>query len=102
MADGSASALPYHEPPVTTILILSSYLLLSNVVNYALDKIIYCGLVGQVLMGVAWGTPGAKWIDPAVQESIVQLGYLGLIVLVYEGFPILSLLQVNQKLKLFL
>lgn len=81
----SATSLPYHEPGIITILILASFLLLCNIVNWALDRIVYCGLIGQILIGVAWGTPGAKWLDESIETTIVQFGYLGLTLLVYEG-----------------
>ncbi|KAF2866554.1 Sodium/hydrogen exchanger family-domain-containing protein [Massariosphaeria phaeospora] len=80
-----AASLPYHEPDIVTILVLTSFLLLLNIVNAALDRILYCGLLGQVLLGIAWGTPGSKWLSTHVEEVVVQLGYLGLILLVYEG-----------------
>jgi hypothetical protein len=81
----SSAALSYHEPGIVIILIHASFLLLLNGLNYALDRIIYCGLVGQILIGIAWGTPGAKWLGASSEQLIVQLGYLGLILLVYEG-----------------
>ena len=81
----AVAALPYHDPPIKTILVLSSFLLLSNAVNYILDYLLYCGLVGQVLIGVTFGVPGAEWLDEGTEKVIVQLGYLGLIFLVYEG-----------------
>ena len=80
----STAALPYHEPEIITILILSSFFLLLNMINHFLDNVIYCGLLGQVMVGVAWGTPGAKWLDPEAEEFIIQVGYLGLILLVFE------------------
>ncbi|RYC94652.1 hypothetical protein BFJ63_vAg2525 [Fusarium oxysporum f. sp. narcissi] len=79
------ASLPYHEPSITVIAILSSFLLLLSLVNYGLDKIAYCGLIGQIALGIAWGTPGAKWLSREVEDAIVQLGYLGLILLVFEG-----------------
>ncbi|OHF00733.1 sodium/hydrogen exchanger family protein [Colletotrichum orchidophilum] len=79
------SSLAYHEPSITTIAILSVFLLLLNTINYTLDKIVYCGLIGQVFLGIAWGTPGAKWLSKEMEHSVVQLGYLGLILIVYEG-----------------
>lgn len=85
MAVESDASLAYHEPDIVTILVQSSFLLLLNVVNSLLDKALYCGLVGQVLLGVAWGTPGARWLGLEVQRVVVQLGYLGLLLLVYEG-----------------
>lgn len=81
----SIHALSYEEPDIISILILSSFLFLLNVVNSLLDKIIYCGLIGQILVGVAWGLPGAGWLSLQVQHTIMQFGYLGLILIVYEG-----------------
>jgi len=78
-------SLPYEEPGIVTILVLSSFLLLLNAANYLLDKLVYCGLIGQILVGVAWGQPGAGWLSEEVQDAVMQLGYLGLILLVYEG-----------------
>ncbi|KAL6401894.1 hypothetical protein AUP68_14351 [Ilyonectria robusta] len=80
-----AASLSYHEPSITAISILSGFLLLLNLVNFGLDKIAYCGLIGQVALGIAWGTPGAKWLTPEVEDAVMQLGYLGLILIVYEG-----------------
>ncbi|TID16107.1 sodium hydrogen exchanger family protein [Venturia nashicola] len=81
----SSASLPYHEPDILTILIQASFLLVLNAVNHVLDNLLYCGLVGQLLIGIAWGTPGAKWLPNEVETVIVQLGYLGLVLLVYEG-----------------
>jgi len=80
-----AVALSYQEPGIVTILILSSFLFLLNIVNYVLDRLVYCGLIGQILLGVAWGVPGADWLSREAQDTIMQLGYLGLILIVYEG-----------------
>ncbi|PVH86892.1 Sodium/hydrogen exchanger [Cadophora sp. DSE1049] len=79
------SFLPYHEPGIVTILIQTSLLLILNIVNTVFDQLIFCGLLGQVFVGVAWGKPGAKWLPVETEHVIVQLGYLGLILLVYEG-----------------
>ncbi|KAK2784493.1 hypothetical protein FQN53_008483 [Emmonsiellopsis sp. PD_33] len=79
------AALPYHEPPIPTLLITSTFLLLLNLINYLFDNLIYCGLLGQLFVGVAWGAPGAQWPSVEFQEAVVALGYLGLVLLVYEG-----------------
>lgn len=80
-----AAALSFEEPTIVAILIYSSFLLLNNIVNYALDRVLYCGLLGQVFIGVAFGTPGGKWLADEAETVVMQLGYLGLILLVYEG-----------------
>ncbi|KAJ1324901.1 cation:proton antiporter [Microdochium nivale] len=87
-----AASLPYHEPGISQILVMASFLLTLNGVGSAIDRVLYCGLIGQVLVGIAWGTPGAQWLattlsssTAAFEQVVVQLGYLGLILLVYEG-----------------
>jgi len=91
------SFLPYHEPGIVTILIQSSFLFVLNIVNTLFDKLIFCGLLGQVFIGVAWGTPGGQLLSQDVEGVVVQLGYLGLILLVYEGAnsPIPSYLTID-------
>lgn len=81
----SGAALAYREPPIATILNQTGFLLVLNMVNVCLDKLLYCGLIGQLFIGILWGTPGAKWLDREIETVIQQLGYLGLIMLVYEG-----------------
>lgn len=56
-----------------------------NVVNALFDQVLFCGLVGQIAVGVLFGTPAAGWLGDRVMEVVVQLGYLGLVVLVWEG-----------------
>ena len=78
-------ALPYLEPSIVTILTLTSFFLLLNLTGHTLDTLIFCGLVGHIFIGIAWGAPGGQWLSIPTQEAFVQLGYLGLILLVYEG-----------------
>lgn len=81
----SAAAFGYHEPTIATLLNKTGLLLALNIVNACLDRLLYCGLVGQLFVGILWGTPGAKWLDRESEKVIQQLGYIGLIMLVYEG-----------------
>jgi Kef-type K+ transport system membrane component KefB len=79
--------LPYEEPGITTILSLASFLILLNGSRYALDRFLYCGLLGEILVGIIWGLPigGTGWLSEGMQETIQSFGYLGLIGLVFEG-----------------
>ncbi|KAL4914680.1 Sodium/hydrogen exchanger family-domain-containing protein [Aspergillus aurantiobrunneus] len=79
------SAFAYHEQSISTVLNQAGLMLVLNLVNTCLDKLLYCGLIGQLFIGILWGTPGAKWLDRDMETVIQQLGYLGLIMLVYEG-----------------
>lgn len=78
-------ALQYQEPSTTTLLILSFFLLALHVVAWPLDRFIACGLLGQILVGTIWGTPVTSWLDINTENAVVQLGFIGLILLVYEG-----------------
>ncbi|KAK6332354.1 hypothetical protein TWF696_003072 [Orbilia brochopaga] len=53
-----ALSLPYHEPAIDTILILSSFLLSLNLINWALDNSVFCGLVGQESSTARQWAPG--------------------------------------------
>ncbi|KAI1118627.1 Sodium/hydrogen exchanger [Nemania sp. NC0429] len=81
----SSSYLPYHEPSIVELLISSTFLLALNAINSVIDRTLACGLVGQVLIGTAWGEPGARWLPADVQRVVSSLGYLGLILVVYAG-----------------
>lgn len=102
MAPKSDAAFPYHEPSIKTLLNYTGFLLTLNIANTCLDKLLYCGLIGQLFIGVLWGTPGAQWFNQETERVIQQIGYLGLILLIYEGkcvpFPkLLDMLSYNQQ-----
>jgi hypothetical protein len=78
------NSLPYHEPPLSTLLPLSAFLLCLQIVAYPFN-LISSGLLGQILVGIIFGTPLASWLSLPTQQAIVQLGYIGLILLCYEG-----------------
>ncbi|KAB8226659.1 Sodium/hydrogen exchanger family-domain-containing protein [Aspergillus novoparasiticus] len=98
----SETAFAYHEPAISTILNQTGFLLVLNLVNVCLDKLVYCGLIGQLFIGILWGTPGAKWLTRDMETVIQQLGYLGLIMLVYEGGLSTSLPSLKANLLLSL
>ena len=85
MSTANEVALPYHTPGIVIILILVSFILLLNVTNHVVDKILYCGLLAQLFLGIGWGTPGANWLGREFEHVAVELGYLGLLLIVYEG-----------------
>ena len=79
-------ALPYNETPLKVLLPLSAFLLALHIVAWPLDKFFSCGLLGQILVGTIWGSL-TNWLDNDVQTTVVKLGYVGIILLVYEGKP---------------
>lgn len=79
--------LPYEEPGITIILSLTSFILVLNTSRFLLDKLLYCGLLGEILVGIVWGLPvgGVAWLSEGTQHAVQSFGYLGLIGLVFEG-----------------
>ncbi len=95
MSGQHPASLPYHEPDIKTILILVSFKIFLNLIKHALDKILYRGLLGQVLLAVACGTPGGRFPSQSAEKFIVTLGYLGLLLIVFED----GLLTLFKSLK---
>ncbi len=92
--------LPYEEPGIVTLLSLSSFLIVLNAIHLIFDKLLYCGLIGQILIGIVWGIPvgGTSWLNEGTQHAIQQLGYLGLILLVFEGGLSTDLVQFRKTI----
>ncbi|KAG8629259.1 hypothetical protein KVT40_003124 [Elsinoe batatas] len=95
-----ATSLAYIEPATVLLLIVTSLILFLNVLNSILDHFIYCGLIGQIFLGVLYGQTGAKWLDLDLQVLIQTLGYLGLVLIVYEGGLSTSIATLKSNLYL--
>lgn len=67
------------------MLVLGSFIYLLNLFGWAAQALLSAGLLGQILLGVIYGTPLAGWIDPVWEEAFVALGYVGLLIVVFEG-----------------
>ncbi len=79
------STFAYHDPPVQSLLILSSYLYLLNLFGWLAQSLVSAGLIGQILIGVIYGSPLAEWLEVEWQQTLVVVGYVGLLLIVFEG-----------------
>lgn len=78
----------YHEPSTAQLLILTSYLTLLNLFGWLAQTLLSAGLLGQILIGIIYGTPLAGWLgaaDAGWEETFVGIGYVGLLLVVFEG-----------------
>ncbi|KNE58075.1 hypothetical protein AMAG_04896 [Allomyces macrogynus ATCC 38327] len=82
---GTARFSPYLEPSLHQLGVLASFLVVLNVVRIAFDQLFYAGLVGELLLGVVYGTPLADLLTDAWLDTFRVLGDLGLILVVFEG-----------------
>jgi uncharacterized membrane protein YeaQ/YmgE (transglycosylase-associated protein family) len=79
------SEFTYHDPPVQSLLVISSYFYLLNFVGWVAQWLLSAGLLGQILVGIIYGSPLAEWLDLQWQETFVVVGYVGLLLVVFEG-----------------
>ncbi|TEY51856.1 hypothetical protein BOTCAL_0264g00120 [Botryotinia calthae] len=79
--------LPYIEPGLDIVLPLSIFIFILNITRNLLDSFLYCGLIGEIIIGIISGMPitGTTFLSIEIQETVQYLGYLGLICLVFEG-----------------
>jgi hypothetical protein len=81
----SPKSFSYHEPSISSLLIISSYLYLLNLARWFFQYLVGAGLLGEILIGIICGTPLAGWLDESWEEFMVIIGYIGLLLIVYEG-----------------
>ncbi|KAK8869496.1 hypothetical protein IAR55_000061 [Kwoniella newhampshirensis] len=79
------SSFTYHEPPTSSLLILTSWLYLLNLFGWLSQHILSAQLLGQILVGIIFGAPLAGWLEESWEEAFVTLGYVGLLLIVFEG-----------------
>ncbi|KAK0663482.1 putative Na(+)/H(+) antiporter [Cercophora samala] len=85
--DGGAHGafLAYHEPDVIGILTLISFFLFLALSDWLADKIFRAGLIGQIVVGLVYGVPLANILEINWQETFLALGYVGLLLIIFEG-----------------
>lgn len=95
--------LQYHEPGIIDILILVSFFFFLSTLGWVFDKLTRASLIGQILLGVLYGTPVGNILQIQWQETFMALGYIGLILIIFEGGLTirLDLLKANFLLSLF-
>lgn len=85
-ATGTATGfLQYQEPDILSLLVLISFFFFLSSLGWVFNKIIGAGLIGQILVGVLYGTPVGNILDTEWQETFMVLGYIGLILIIFEG-----------------
>lgn len=75
----------YVEPTVVSLLILSSFIYLLNVARSIAHRLFYAGLIGEILVGMIYAAPLANILKTEWEQTLLDFGYLGLLLLVFEG-----------------
>lgn len=80
-----APSLAYEAPSLQVILTLCAFLIGINVLHDVIDDLLHVGLLAQLILGAVFGAPLANILPSEVQKAVQALGYLGLLLLVFEG-----------------
>ncbi|GES64608.1 sodium/hydrogen exchanger [Aspergillus terreus] len=81
----AGSFLPYHEPGIVEILIIISFFFILSLAEWASAKIIRAGIIGHIAVGIIYGKPLADILEADWQKTFLSLGYVGLILIIFEG-----------------
>ncbi|KAK3626467.1 hypothetical protein LTR22_023161 [Elasticomyces elasticus] len=105
MADNSSTSAPflqYHEPGIVDILIIVSFFTFLWLAGYLSAKVIRAGIIGPIVVGIIYGEPLANILHAEWQQTFLYLGYIGLILIIFEGglTARLDLLRANLWLSL--
>ncbi|KAK3698982.1 hypothetical protein LTR37_016673 [Vermiconidia calcicola] len=94
--------LQYHEPGIVDILIIISFFTFLWIADKISTKLIRAGIIGPIIVGIIYGQPLADILHNGWQETFLYLGYIGLILIIFEGglSARLDLLRANLFLSL--
>ncbi|KAL4969630.1 cation:proton antiporter [Aspergillus stella-maris] len=94
--------LPYHEPGIVDILIIISFFFILSLAEWASAKIIRAGIIGHIAVGIIYGKPLADILHEDWQSTFMYVGYVGLILIIFEGglSARLDLLKANLVLSM--
>lgn len=84
-ADPSGAFFEYHEPSIVGILTLISFFVLLNVFGWLSNRLLRAELIGQIAVGLIYGVPISGILALEWQEAFLALGYIGLLIVIFEG-----------------
>jgi NhaP-type Na+/H+ or K+/H+ antiporter len=70
---------------VVEILIIVSFFFFLSLAEWVSAKVIRAGIIGQIAVGIIFGAPLANILEHKWQETFMVLGYVGLILIIFEG-----------------
>lgn len=76
--------VPNHDAVVEILIIVSFFFILS-LAEWASAKIIRAGVIGHIAVGIIYGKPLADILESDWQKTFLSLGYVGLILIIFEG-----------------
>lgn len=70
---------------VIQILVLISFFFFLSLAEWISAHLIKAGIIGPIFIGIIYGQPLANILDHTWQETFLAVGYIGLILIIFEG-----------------
>ncbi|KAF9045546.1 Sodium/hydrogen exchanger family-domain-containing protein [Panaeolus papilionaceus] len=83
--EGTPSQVPYSPPHIEQLLTISAFLYLLPLSSALFDDILNAGLLGPLFLGIIFGAEVGNILPNAIQTAFISVGYVGLILLIFEG-----------------
>lgn len=80
-----SSSIQYELPTTEQTLLLGAFLFLLSATYQVAQRILHAGPLGQILLGALYGAPLGNLLPNHFQTACIDIGYVGLILLVFEG-----------------
>jgi predicted MFS family arabinose efflux permease len=77
-------------------LTLISFFLFLAIAEWLADKVVRASLIGHIIVGLIYGVPIANILGLDWQATFLALGYIGLILIIFEGMFMLCPLLLTQ------
>ncbi|GAA5914680.1 hypothetical protein JCM6882_003600 [Rhodosporidiobolus microsporus] len=79
-----SGTVPYHEPSFAQLAVLLSLFYLLQLARGGANALLGAGLLGEIAVGVVFG-PCAKILGEQTEREFIAVGYIGLVLIVFEG-----------------
>lgn len=70
------------------ILVIISFFFILSLAEWISARVIQAGIIGNIAVGIIYGVPLANILEMDWQKTFLSLGYIGLILIIFEGLYI--------------
>ncbi|KAJ7581057.1 Cation/H+ exchanger [Mycena floridula] len=92
------TTIQYQPPDQPTLLTIASFLFFNSLSENLFQLALNAGLIGPLVVGIIYGPQVANILPEYLAETFIVLGYIGLILLVFEGGLITNIDLLTQNI----
>ncbi|GAA5995332.1 hypothetical protein JCM11641_006442 [Rhodosporidiobolus odoratus] len=85
MSSSTSNTTTYHEPSLPHLLALVALFYLVQLFRGIANALLGAGLLGEIAVGVILGSPLGNILGQETEQVFIAVGYIGLVLIVFEG-----------------